>query len=86
VPSEVHSSINSGGSLNVKVCLKPESLHLMLVGLKQPLVKGEHVKATLEFAKSGKVDVDYAVGDIGAPGPSGGMGGMPSMPNMNQGH
>jgi periplasmic copper chaperone A len=58
----------------------------MLVGLKRPLVKGEHVKATLEFAKSGKVDVDYAVGDIGAPGPSGGMGGMPSMPNMNQGH
>jgi copper(I)-binding protein len=78
------------GGLEIKpsqtVVLKPESFHIMLIGLKQPLVKGEHVKATLEFAKAGKVDVDYAVEAIGAPGPSGGMGGMPSMPGMNQGH
>jgi copper(I)-binding protein len=78
------------GGLEIKpgqtVVLKPESFHLMLTGLKQSLVKGEHVKATLEFAKSGKVDVDYTVEDIGAPGPSGGMGGTPGMPNMNQGH
>jgi copper(I)-binding protein len=78
------------GGLEIKpgqtVVLKPESFHLMLIGLKQSLVKGEHVKATLEFAKAGKVDVDYAVEDIGASGPSGGTGGMPGMPKMNQGH
>jgi copper(I)-binding protein len=63
------------GGLEIKpgqtVELKPESFHIMLVGLKQPLTKGEHMKATLEFAKAGKVDVEYEVEAIGAHGPSG---------------
>ena len=46
--------------------LKPGGSHVMLVGLKRPLVKGEEVKATLEFQKAGKVDVSYAVSSIGA--------------------
>ena len=41
----------------------------MLTGLKQPLEKGEKVKATLEFAKAGKVDVEYAVEAAGTPSP-----------------
>jgi periplasmic copper chaperone A len=68
------------GGLEIKpgqtIELKPESFHLMLVGLKQPLVKGQQIKATLEFAKAGKVDVEYTVEAIGAKGPGGGMGGM----------
>ena len=33
----------------------------MFVGMKQQLKPGEHFKATLEFAKAGKVDVDFTV-------------------------
>src|SRR5262249_24831615 len=57
------------GGLEIKsgqtVEFKPESFHVMLVGLKEPLVKGERIKATLEFAKAGKVDVEYVVESIG---------------------
>jgi copper(I)-binding protein len=71
------------GGLQVKagqsVQLKPDSFHLMLVGLKQPLTQGERVKATLEFAKAGKIEVEYVVAAIGAQGPPAGMPGMPGM-------
>jgi len=57
------------GGLEIKpgqtVDLKPGSLHVMLTGLKQPLEKGQRVKATLEFEKAGKVDIEYAVQAVG---------------------
>jgi periplasmic copper chaperone A len=63
------------GGLEIKpgqtVVLNPVSLHLMLMGLKQPLAQGERVKATLEFAKAGKLDLEYVVESMGAQGPSG---------------
>jgi periplasmic copper chaperone A len=63
------------GGLEIKpgqtIVLKPESIHIMLIGLKQPLVKGQRIKATLDFAKAGKVDLEYVVEPIGAPAPSG---------------
>jgi copper(I)-binding protein len=63
------------GGLEIKpgqtVVLNPESFHLMLTGLKQPLVQGQRVKATLEFAKAGKLDLEYVVESMGAKGPSG---------------
>jgi periplasmic copper chaperone A len=49
---------------------KPNSFHLMLIGLKQPLMPGQNMKATLEFARAGKVEVEYAVEAMGAQGPS----------------
>lgn len=55
--------------------LKPGSLHAMFVDLKQPLVKGRPVKATLVFEKAGRVDVDFAVEAIGAPSTGHGHGG-----------
>jgi periplasmic copper chaperone A len=62
------------GGLEIKpgetVELKPGSFHVMLVGLKQPLTKGQKVKATLEFEKAGKVDVEYAVEALGASAPA----------------
>jgi copper(I)-binding protein len=62
------------GGLEIKpgetVELKPGSFHVMLVGLKQPLAKGQKVKATLEFEKAGKVDVEYAVETLGASAPA----------------
>jgi hypothetical protein len=49
------------GGLEIKpgetVELKPGSFHVMLMGLKQPLRKGEKVKGTSEF----EVDIEYAV-------------------------
>jgi len=58
---------------------KPGGYHVMLVGLKKPLVQGQDLKATLQFEKAGKVDVDFKIGSIGAQSGGGGahdMGGM----------
>ena len=58
------------GGLEIKpgetVTLDPSGYHVMFVGLKEQLKQGDHFKATLEFAKAGKVDVDFAVEGIGA--------------------
>ena len=66
------------GGLEVKpgetVELKPGSFHIMLMGLKQPLEKGQKVKGTLVFEKAGKVDIEYAVEALGASSPPGGHG------------
>jgi len=80
---EVHSMVMDGGvakmrpvdgGLEIKpgetVELKPGGFHVMLTGLKQPLHKGQKVKATLEFEKAGKVEVEYTVEALGAASPS----------------
>jgi periplasmic copper chaperone A len=45
--------------------LKPNSFHLMLENLKEPIQQGKPFKATLTFAKAGPVDVNFAVTPIG---------------------
>jgi len=58
------------GGLEVKhgetVELNPGSFHIMLMGLKQPLEKGQKVKGTLVFEKAGTVEIEYAVEALGA--------------------
>ena len=56
----------------------------MFVGLKQPLKKGEQVSGTLQFEKSGTVEVQYIVEGIGEKSTSDkpDMKGMPGMKNM----
>jgi periplasmic copper chaperone A len=58
------------GGLEIKpgetVELKPGSFHVMFVGLKKPLMAGDHVKATLVFEKAGKIDLEYDVRAMGA--------------------
>lgn len=58
------------GGIEIKpgetVEFKPESYHVMFVGLKEPLVQGHRVKATLDFEKAGKVAVEFVVKSIGA--------------------
>jgi copper(I)-binding protein len=64
------------------VTLDPEGYHIMFGGLKQQLKKGQHFKATLQFAKAGKVEIDFTIEGIGAMhggGATGGGGGMPGM-------
>jgi copper(I)-binding protein len=62
------------GGLEVKpgatVELKPGSFHIMLIGLKQPLEKGQKVKGTLVFEKAGTVEIEYAVEALGASAPA----------------
>ncbi len=77
------------GGLEIKpgatVTLKPGGFHIMFVGLNKPLKQGEHFKVTLDFAKAGKVDVDFTTEGIGAMHgdmPGGGHGDMPGMPGM----
>jgi copper(I)-binding protein len=48
---------------------KPGGYHIMFVGLKGGLEQGQHVKATLEFEKAGKVAIEFSVEGIGAQTP-----------------
>ena len=45
--------------------LQPGGLHVMLIGLKQPLVEGEHFPMTLHFEKTEDVTVDVLVRKLG---------------------
>jgi copper(I)-binding protein len=51
------------------VKLSPKKMHVMLMGLKAPLKKGEHFLVTLTFEKAGSVKVDVPVGDVAANAP-----------------
>jgi hypothetical protein len=65
-------AIPAGGS----VALKPGSYHVMLMGLKKPLVAGQSFPLTLTFAKAGNISVTVPVEAMGAMSGSGGMSGM----------
>jgi periplasmic copper chaperone A len=73
------------GGLEIKpgetVELKPSSVHLMIMGVKQPIQKGKPFAATLAFEKAGTVDVEFAVEDVGATSPA--AESMPDMPHMH---
>ena len=82
---EPHQMLMTGGVMRMRpapggmaigasatVRLSPNSDHLMLIGLKRPLVAGQHVKVVLHFRRAGDVPVDFAVRNT-APGIMGGM-------------
>ncbi len=58
-----------------KVAFSPGGLHIMMVGLKQPLKEGKTFPLTLNFEKAGKVDVTVPIEKVGAMR-SGNMGSM----------
>jgi copper(I)-binding protein len=80
---EMHTTVTEDGvakmrqvdGLEIKpgetVELKPGGMHLMLMGLKQPLQQGQTVKGTLVFEKAGTVAIEFTVQAIGAPAPAG---------------
>ena len=47
----------------------PGGLHLMIVGLATPLVRGDKVPVTLRFEKAGEITVSFDVQAMGATGP-----------------
>jgi len=73
------------GGLEIKpgqtVTLDPSGYHVMIMGLKKQLMQGDHFKASLQFAKARKVDVDFTVESIGAK-TGGGDHAMPAMGGM----
>ena len=52
--------VPAGGS----AAFEPKGAHIMLVGLKEPLKKGERFKAILHFANAGDVEIDVTVQGI----------------------
>src|SRR5262245_61431420 len=76
---EIHEMSMDGGVMKMRelpkgleippgatVELKPGSYHVMMTGIAKPFEKGERVKASLNFEKAGKVDVEFAVDAAGA--------------------
>ena len=52
---------------DARVELKPGGLHLMLLGLKEPLKAGQHFPLKLRFEKAGEVTVEVDVDASAAP-------------------
>ena len=50
---------------NVSVVLEPGGLHLMLFGLRAPLVQGTTIPLSLVFEKAGRIDVSVTVIPLG---------------------
>jgi copper(I)-binding protein len=49
-----------------RVTFSPGGMHIMVVGLKQPLKEGQTFPLSLTFEKAGKVDVTVPVAKVGA--------------------
>ncbi len=54
---------------NSEVRLAPGGLHIMLMMLKKPLIKGKDFPLTLVFKKTGRVEITVPVLSVGARGP-----------------
>jgi copper(I)-binding protein len=64
--------------------LKPSSFHIMMMDLKQPIVRGKPFKASLKFEKAGPVEVEFEVLAPGAtPAASPAAGNKAGMPAMH---
>lgn len=81
--TEIHTMTMDGGVMKMRplpnglgipagktTSLKPGGYHLMLIGLKAPLVEGKLVPLTLTFAKAGTVKVELKVEAAGAAEPA----------------
>jgi copper(I)-binding protein len=49
-----------------KVTFAPGDMHMMMLGLKQPLIEGQAVPLTFVFKNAGKIDVMAPVAKVGA--------------------
>ncbi len=75
--SELHTHLKEGEIVRMRhvdsvdvpagetVALEPGGLHVILMGLKEPLEQGKSFPLTLEFDKAGTVTVDVVVNVIG---------------------
>ena len=70
---EIHTHDMEGGVMKMRhvesvevpaqdsVAFEPGGLHVMLIGLKQPLVAGERFPLAIEFRNAGRVEVEIEV-------------------------
>jgi hypothetical protein len=77
--AELHTHVQEGdmmkmqmiGSLSIPagsdVVFAPGAHHVMLFGLKRPLVAGERFPLTLEFEKAGKLEVEVTIEETAPP-------------------
>jgi len=80
---EMHSSTLEGGVMHMRpvtelvlpahgeIRFAPESLHVMLLGLKSPLVTGQHLRLGLTFKSGTRVSADVVVRGLSDDGVSG---------------
>jgi periplasmic copper chaperone A len=80
--TELHTMIRDGDVMRMRpvasieipaggtVALRPGGLHLMLIGLANPLREGEAVPVTLRFERAGPVQVTLSVQPAGAREPA----------------
>jgi periplasmic copper chaperone A len=73
---ELHLSSTDGGTMTMRMVeavevpaagsatFAPQGAHIMLIGLRRPLKKGDRFAATLRFEKAGEVAVEVAVQGI----------------------
>jgi hypothetical protein len=97
--AQLHTTIDDNGVMKMRpvsaidvkpgatVTLKPGGMHLMLMGVKQPLTEGHSFPLTLTFAKAGKIETTVEVKKAGAMGSMEmhGSGDMRGMSNMDMG-
>lgn len=78
---ELHANLHEGGVMRMRpvaaievhpgepAVLAPGGLHIMLIGLRRDLKRGEAIRLTLTFEKAGQVEVEVPVLAAGARGP-----------------
>ena len=82
---QLHSMTMDGGVMRMRqvtdgiaipahgtVELKPGGYHVMFIGLKHPLRRGDTVPVTLRFQRAGTIRMQFAVQPVGSSGPMGG--------------
>ena len=79
---ELHEHVQEGDVMRMRpvpsielqpgasVTMQPGGLHVMLLGLKEPLREGQRVPATLVFQNAGPVALEFAVRGLSAPTPA----------------
>ncbi len=82
--AEIHTMSDEGGVMSMRkldgveiapgapVHFQPGGLHIMLIGLKAPLVEGSPILLTLTFEKAGSITVELAIEKPAAPAGHGG--------------
>lgn len=75
--TELHATIRDGEVMKMRavqaidlkpgeaVVFEPGGLHVMFLGVKQPLHTGDHVPLVLQFEKAGKIEVQAVVRTAG---------------------
>lgn len=92
---ELHETTNDAGVMRMRpveglnltpgqtLQLKPGGYHLMVVGLKHPLMAGSSFPLTLNFETARSITAMVTVGSAGAAGPETSRGGMEMSPAMH---